>query len=306
MYTFATTPVPDFLSVEQIVSVQRTVRTSPPKEAALPNAGESHRFWGFLYLEQGDIHILVDDTVLHPKPGQLILYPPFCTHSVAASREAVINVVFFETHSGALEGIAGRVLQLSPAQQKALSELMSLGLSLFTKAPSSLYGRGNVPRQEATSHQLKKFAVLLELFLMELCEQDVSGADPVSQGAYTGNYQAQQFRSLMEYLKGNLNRVLTLEQISAACALSPSQLHRICTKFSGCAPLAYFTALKISTAKRLIRESSMNFTQIAQQLGFSSVHYFSRLFKAKTGMTPSQYAAACGQPPQSANGWDSE
>ena len=52
----------------------------------------------------------------------------------------------------------------------------------------------------------------------------------------------------------------------------------------------YFLALKITEAKRLIRESSLNFTQISESLGFSTIHYFSRLFKEKTGMTPTDYA----------------
>ncbi|MEG2044973.1 MAG: AraC family transcriptional regulator, partial [Clostridia bacterium] len=33
----------------------------------------------------------------------------------------------------------------------------------------------------------------------------------------------------------------------------------------------------------------LNFTQIASKLSFTSVHYFSKNFKIKTGMTPSQY-----------------
>ena len=40
----------------------------------------------------------------------------------------------------------------------------------------------------------------------------------------------------------------------------------------------------------MIRDTSLNFTQISQALGFSTVHYFSKLFKEKVGMSPSEYA----------------
>ena len=43
-------------------------------------------------------------------------------------------------------------------------------------------------------------------------------------------------------------------------------------------------------AKELIRTSAMNFTEIAEAVGFESLHYFSRVFKARTGLSPSQYA----------------
>ena len=42
----------------------------------------------------------------------------------------------------------------------------------------------------------------------------------------------------------------------------------------------------------MIREKQYNFTEIAQRLGYSSVHYFSRHFKQVAGMTPSEYAAS--------------
>ena len=45
-------------------------------------------------------------------------------------------------------------------------------------------------------------------------------------------------------------------------------------------------------ARQMIREHHYNFTQIADALGFSSIHYFSRQFKRITGMTPSEYASS--------------
>ena len=54
--------------------------------------------------------------------------------------------------------------------------------------------------------------------------------------------------------------------------------------------MQYCQRLKIDAAKRLIRQKRMNFTEIAESLGYSSIHYFSRHFKKQTGMTPTQYA----------------
>ncbi len=50
--------------------------------------------------------------------------------------------------------------------------------------------------------------------------------------------------------------------------------------------------MKIDAAKQLIRTEQMNFTQISEKLGYSSIHYFSRQFKKVTGMTPSEYASS--------------
>ncbi len=50
--------------------------------------------------------------------------------------------------------------------------------------------------------------------------------------------------------------------------------------------------MKIDFARQLIRDNDMNFTQISDFLGYSSIHYFSRQFKKITGMTPTEYATS--------------
>ena len=53
---------------------------------------------------------------------------------------------------------------------------------------------------------------------------------------------------------------------------------------------AYFTSLKMEEAKRLIQKSDLNFTEISAQLGYDSIHYFSKVFKKHTGLSPSDFA----------------
>ena len=56
--------------------------------------------------------------------------------------------------------------------------------------------------------------------------------------------------------------------------------------------IEYFSMLKINAAKELIRTKQMNLTQVAEHLGYTSIHYFSRQFKKVAGMTPSEYASS--------------
>ena len=53
--------------------------------------------------------------------------------------------------------------------------------------------------------------------------------------------------------------------------------------------MKYFNQIKVNEAKRLISEGKYSFTQIADILKFGSIHYFSRVFKQFTHMTPSGY-----------------
>jgi len=46
---------------------------------------------------------------------------------------------------------------------------------------------------------------------------------------------------------------------------------------------------KIQEAEKLISEKKYNFTQISDMLSFDNSHYFSRVFKRISGMTPTEY-----------------
>ena len=58
---------------------------------------------------------------------------------------------------------------------------------------------------------------------------------------------------------------------------------------TGFAPLQYFLHLKTEKAKDLPKNTDLKAKEIAFKLGFQSEHYFGRIFKIKTGLTPHQF-----------------
>src|SRR5690554_103348 len=54
-------------------------------------------------------------------------------------------------------------------------------------------------------------------------------------------------------------------------------------------PHQYFLQLKIMRAKGLLRTTTLSVKEISYECGFESIHYFSRLFKQKTGLTPGEF-----------------
>ena len=54
----------------------------------------------------------------------------------------------------------------------------------------------------------------------------------------------------------------------------------------------YINDKKLTAAKQRIKESDLTLTEISDELGFLSIHYFTRFFKAKTGMSPKAYREA--------------
>lgn len=84
---------------------------------------------------------------------------------------------------------------------------------------------------------------------------------------------------MVEYLTLHLNEQLTLDDIAKGTLTGKSQLQHLIREQKGCGVIELFCRMKIDQAKLLIRENSLNFTEIANTLGYSSIHYFSRQFK---------------------------
>ncbi len=81
-----------------------------------------------------------------------------------------------------------------------------------------------------------------------------------------------------------------LQDFAARRGISYSYLRRMFRKFTGVSPLQYQMQLKIILARDLLTNSGKSIKEISYDLGFESIHYFSRYFKQKAGVSPSAYA----------------
>lgn len=83
--------------------------------------------------------------------------------------------------------------------------------------------------------------------------------------------------------------VISIKDISAKYALSPVQFSRRFFKSLGVTPTDYLTSLKLRKARTLLLETTYTVEDIATQCGYSNGFYFSRIFKKKMKMSPSQF-----------------
>ena len=95
-----------------------------------------------------------------------------------------------------------------------------------------------------------------------------------------------------EYLQENMHQEIRLEDISSRFSYSLSSIKRIFKEEMGCSIIAYLNNLRMQKAKALLLGSDSAISQIAHELGFSNVYYFSVAFKKKWGISPSGFRAA--------------
>ena len=100
---------------------------------------------------------------------------------------------------------------------------------------------------------------------------------------------SQEVLQAISYMQNNLTIQLSGEQIARAIFISPSRLYKRFKAETGLSLGAYQDKLIIHQATLLLADRQRSLKEISQQLGFCDQYYFSRRFKAQTGMTPSHY-----------------
>ena len=95
---------------------------------------------------------------------------------------------------------------------------------------------------------------------------------------------------VMDYIDRNLDAPLDLAALAGVAHFSPFHFHRIFTMMTGETPADYVQRLRIERAASWLQnDRSATITGVAEACGFGSVSLFSRSFRARYGMTASEY-----------------
>lgn len=100
-------------------------------------------------------------------------------------------------------------------------------------------------------------------------------------------------REAKQNVEANIgNSQYGVDEMATALNMSRTVLY---IRFKEClntTPAAFITEIRIKHAEHLLQQGQYNITEVAKKTGFSDVKYFGKVFKKKTGVTPTQYGEA--------------
>ena len=98
--------------------------------------------------------------------------------------------------------------------------------------------------------------------------------------------------SVLNYIEENISKNLTIHEISKKVNLSKSVLYRMFHNNFNCTVNEYINKRRVEKSKTLLSETNMSVEEISQAVGFSSISYYSRVFKKLNNTTPLKYKKA--------------
>lgn len=154
---------------------------------------------------------------------------------------------------------------------------------------NNIYTELQAPDDELTSHMLR-----LGIGQLLTCCRRFYDRQFDTKDLHSSDLGKRLDKMVDEYLSEGSKKLRTLGPPTVAwCAeqfhLTPSYFGDIVRREMGITPQAFLQTKLIDRAKSLLASQELTINEIAEELGFSYPNHFARLFRQKTGMSPSAF-----------------
>lgn len=245
-----------------------------------------HDEYEMLYVMKGQVLYNIIDKQYTLNPGDMILIPKNTLHKIANPKENTRRIV----------------LSFSDEYISHYSSKKTNLLDVFNKVSDT-----NIHKMSFSSQHKK----MIETNLLQLCELFTSkeyGADVIynlrfaqtlllinsSFRAFLEDHVANEddsvISSISSYINENIDKKITLQDLSLYTSLSISRLAHLFKEKTGITIMQYLTKKRLVLAKNLLRKG-IPIYNIYQECGFQDYTSFFRTFKKEYGITPKLFLA---------------
>ncbi len=181
------------------------------------------------------------------------------------------SIFYLKLKSRAEERFLNRHFNIRPSQKLILNGIIA-EYEILTTNPSS----------EISGLMLKS---LFEQFFLTVFRENLR----LERVRKKNRAEEETVKFVISYLEEHIGEEIRFAEIVKKAGLSSTGLKNLFKSYTGMGVMQYYSCLKIKKAKELLAEGELNVTQIANILGYESIHYFSRQFKSIEGISPTAY-----------------
>ena len=235
--------------------------------------GDEHRhaFWEILYVSSGSCNVTCDGRVDTLNADDAILLSPMELHRFSTTvPETVLVYIGFRCE-------AGQDAWPKDEDDKRMFFRYIKNRDVLTRTMREMPDQQDVG--EETGIRLVEGLIPVV--------QWINGIAAINSDL-TANQQNSLCMKTIRYLRSNIDRFVTVEEIAASLYVTPHYLGILFSSRMGKTILKYQQELKLERAATLIRQGDISLTEISDQLGYSSPQYFSKCFRNFYGFSPNR------------------
>lgn len=139
------------------------------------------------------------------------------------------------------------------------------------------------------SSYVKRFMDLKGDALIEFAYQSFIYITSYVKPQSTIDYTNHIVKATREYLESHYTDDISLEDMASQVNISPQYFSKLIKKTTGFNFIDWLSMLRVKKAKELLTNSSLTVKEVCFMVGYKDPNYFSRIFKKRIGITPSEY-----------------
>ncbi len=223
-----------------------------------------------LYVTSGNGGILCDNTLYQVQEGDVIVVDSYMTHQVRPNVEMEVLCLIIDHDFCKANSINTSKLHFAQKiQDSTLNQLLSTIMEEYA---------GDYAFKPAA---IKSALLNILLFLCRNYSEEKRSGIPTSDSAF------QHIRIATDYMKENLSKKLTVDEIAAHVGLSKYYFLRQFKKITGYTVIEYVNIIRCEYAQELLRSEKYKIKEVALLCGFDNFSYFTSVYKKHTGRLPS-------------------
>lgn len=233
----------------------------------------THSHMELFYIVGGKGQFLIEDQLYPVSTGQLMIINPNVLHTEVSLNAqpleyVVLGVDGIELSIGKASN--GPFCVLTPAESAEVSSCL----------------RNILREMELKSTGYEDICqAFMEILIIRLM-RNIDLAVPAEAPVLTANRQCAAIR---RYIDLHFKESLSLDQLAEESHMNKFYLSHAFKRQYGISPINYMIERRLEESKYLLAETDLSMSQISQLLGFSSLSYFSQLFRKTQAVSPREY-----------------
>lgn len=268
------------------ITISRIIRNY---EYSMPYK-HTHDEYEIYYLIRGERSYFIENRIYHIRAGNLVFINRNTIHMTSQFGDNYHERIVIEMKDEPLSSI------LACTGELVLSDFFADNQGVIELTPedqtyvlSLLDGIGREINIHDPGYKLMTMNKLIRLLFFSL--RYLKCNEPTASLSTTATHQ--KVSEVASYISAHCAEAGSLDQVAGRFFMSKSYLSRVFKEYTGYTVNEFINVNRIQQARKLLAESDMNITEIAESLGYDSITYFEKIFRKHTETSPLKYRKQC-------------
>ncbi|MBZ9536733.1 helix-turn-helix transcriptional regulator [Cytobacillus oceanisediminis] len=285
----------DYSSMKPLHSLSPTIHWAK-KHHVSPNMKWARRIYDYelLYVQHGEIEVYMYEKKYRLTSGQLIYFPAGVYHTVKVLTNpyaTFLGIHFDYFNELDVKSDHDIIVKENDIVEKRFclephfedtQQFLRQPFTPHSKVISLMGSLIDEFTEQKRGYLISCKGILLQLISLLLRTYD-NNQDEVSEA------NQKNISFLIQIIEENYNEDWSNQQLSKIVNLNEDYMTRLFKRVTGTTPNKFLQDIRHKKAKQFLRETDLSIEEIGEKIGYSNIHYFSRLFKKWEGISPLSY-----------------